>query len=252
MAKKRGPKKKLGPRPLVESHPDVLDGTAPAQPKRPKRGPSNPDGGPNLPPDGPNDPPPPGAQPPLSDDEQRFVDEWLVDRHPIRAYHRVFPGASHATARRESRDLCSRPQVQEEMRAARYAQRLRCRVAADSVLEEMGRIAHSDILEVTDPHTGLFRMPRAIPLEVRRCIASMRVSRERRTVTNSGGTRTTVVDSVLEYKFWNKVDALTRLWEHLGLKTAIPPLESLLQSLPEPLRTQVRTALIQTAQGQST
>ncbi len=198
----------------------------------------------HLPPDGPDGPPNPDPDAaPLSADEQRFVDEWLVDRNQTLAVLRAFPDVrGHREARGRGSDYAGRPHVRAEMRAVRHAQRLRCRVNADEALEEMARLAFSDILGLFDPRTQLLRLPRHIPLQVRKAISSVKISRERRTVVNdaTNSTRTTVTDSVIEYKLWDKNAALARLWEYLGLKTTIPPLEALLSLLPAPMRDEVR------------
>lgn len=199
---------------------------------------------PLLPPDPPEGPPPtPPDFPPLADDEERFVQEWQVDRHPTRAYQRANPGLSTRNAAARARTLLQRPHVLAEMRAVRHAQRLRCQVSADALLEEVARVAFADVLELFDPNTGLLRLPRQIPLETRKAISRIKVSRERRTITTTGSVRTVVADTVVEYTFWNKMDAAKALFEHLGLRTSITPLEAFLAALPEPLQSQVRAAL---------
>jgi hypothetical protein len=48
---------------------------------------------------------------------------------------------------------------------------------------------------------------------------------------------------VIEYKFANKLDALGKLFDLLGLKTSIPPIEALLLLLPPTLAAQIRAEL---------
>jgi phage terminase small subunit len=136
-----------------------------------------------------------------------------------------------------------RPNVAAEITAALAAQRIRSHVRADKVITELARVAFSDVLHLFTDDGERLRHPRHIPYDVRKAIASVRVSRERRTVTTKGKIRTIVTDNVIEYKFWNKNDALGRLMGHLGLTTEITPLESLLQALPRELAEQVRGAL---------
>ncbi len=236
--KKPAPKKPKFPKPRVTVEGTEKRGTKPALSKGPKK---------ELPPDPPEGPPPaqpgtPEAQP-LNEDEQRFIDEWLIDRHPPRAYMRAFAALSHATARTRGYEMSNRPHVRLEMRAARHAQRLRCRVSADLALDELCRVAFSDVNDLFDPGTHLLRLPARVPLETRRAIAKVKVSRERRTEIVGNNSRTIVTDSIVEYTFWSKLDALSRLFEHLGLKVPLPPLQVLLQSLPPGMAQLVATAI---------
>ena len=236
---KKPPPEPKGPKPEVRRQ--ATEAKAPKPRRRDPRVP------PRLPPDPPEGPPPTPEGPeaePLTDEERRFVDEWLYDRNPAAAFRRMHPEFDHRYCRRAAAALCGVPRVAFEMRAARHAQRVRCRVSADMVLEEMCRLAFSDVAELFDPQTGLLRMPRHIPLGVRRAVSRVRVSRERRTEIAGNNTRTIVTDSVIEYSFWNKADALGRLFEHLGLKTPLPPLQALLAALPPPLAAQLHPYLV--------
>ena len=183
------------------------------------------------------------AMQPLDENETLFVAEYLVDRNCAHAYRRLHPEANHQNARRLGWELRHRPNVDAEIQAAINAQRVRKRATADGVIDELARIANSDILDLYDPSTHQLRHPRHIPFETRRVIASMRVSRERTTTTTRGRTRTTVVESTIEYRLWNKLDALGKLANHFGLSTELPPLEVLLRALPHELAQAVRSAL---------
>jgi len=199
-------------------------------------------------------PPAPPAEPPNYDDpnpqtrpltemEQRFVDEYMIDRRAAEAYRRIAPHVGFRNARDQGKEMYGRPHVKAEIAAATRAQSIRCGAKADAVIQEIARIAFFDPLDLFDPQTNNLRHPRQIPIDTRRCIASVKVSRERRSTTGDGRTRTNVVESLVEYKFWPKNDALGKLASHLGLNVAIPPLESLLALLPPGLSQQVRLAI---------
>lgn len=195
------------------------------------------------PPAPPSPPPEVTAETPLSDDELRFVEEWIIDRNAAAAYRRAFPDCSHYNARRLGSLMRRRPNVDRECEAARSAQRIRSNVSADGVINELKRIAFSDIYQLYDPATNQLREARHIPYDLRKAVASVKISRERRSVSTRGRTRTTVTQSIVEYRFWDKVAALGKLMRHLGLEVEIPPLDVLLSALPRDLAEQVRVEL---------
>lgn len=204
--------------------------------------------GPRKRPVGPPDPPgsvPPGdpSLEPLSPDEQRFVEEWLVDRSSARAYRTCFPGCSHHAARNHGWEMRHRPNVDREIRAAVHAQSIRTQVTADRALKELARVAFSDVIDLYDPVTHQLRHPRHIPFEARRAIASIKVGRTRTTTRSDGQTETQVAEHVVAYTLWPKMDALGKICRHLGMDTEITPLEALLQALPRELAAAVRQAL---------
>lgn len=200
---------------------------------------------PGVPPPPPDDPNSPDR--PLDENEQRFVEEYLIDRNASRAYRTVYPGSTHHTARRHGYQIRNRPNVAREIEAAIRAQSVRTRVTADLALKEIARVAFSDIYDLFDPETHQLRQPRHIPYETRKAISSIKVARVRTTTTtrSRGRTQTTtsISDSIVTYTLWPKMEALGRLCRHLGLDTEITPLEALLQALPRELSMAVRTAL---------
>jgi hypothetical protein len=193
-----------------------------------------------------------GKEVTLTDEEQCFVNEYEVDRNAIDAARRCYPTVSVSTARRRADEMLARPHVAAEIRARRAAQRRRCQVEADLVLDEICNVAFSDILGLYDQQTGLLRMPRQIPYNVRKAISSVKISRERRytvTETSRGRTsQTTVTDTVIEYKLWPKMEALEKLCRYLGLDTEVPDLEKILNVLPKALGAQVRQIMLAEAQ----
>lgn len=203
----------------------------------PKRPPNRP--GPPTPP-----PPPVTADTPLDEHERRFVEEYLIDRIAGAAYRRTFPNVTYHSSYHLGVAMRDRPNVRAEINAGLHAQRIRSRVTADKVVDELARIAFSDVYALYDEASNQLRHPRHIPYDVRKAIASIKVTRRRTTTTRRGQTTTTTTDALVEYRLWNKVDALDKLMSHLGLKKAeIPPLDALLALLPPPLREQLRVLM---------
>lgn len=183
----------------------------------------------------------------LKPEHERFVGEYLITLNAVQAYRTAYPGTTYGTAAVQAHRLLKKPNIRAEIQAARRAQQQRTEITADKVLREIARIGFADVVDLFDDCDQL-RPLRQVPIETRRAIAAVKVTRARTTrrVTRNGKTRTTttVHESVVEYKFANKLDALGRLFDHLGLSTAISPIESLLLSLPPPLAAQLRLAMM--------
>jgi phage terminase small subunit len=170
------------------------------------------------------------------------VDEFLVDCNATRAYLTVHPHTTYAAARVGGSRLVAKANIAAEIKAGRVALQRRAGVRADAVLRELARVAFGDLVYIMDDHDRLLPL-RRVPLETRRAIKSVRVTRVRRTVTKNGRTRTTVTESVIEIQLWNKVEALRVLAEHFGLRQALPPIEVLLSLMPPDLSAAVRAEL---------
>jgi phage terminase small subunit len=193
-----------------------------------------------------NQPLPESAGVSLSPAEQRFVAEMLIDQNATRAYRAVHPNVTYAAARMAASRLVAKDNIRVELKAARQAQQRRTQISADGVLKELVRIAFSDPLYLCDRDDRMLPLHR-VPLATRRAIASMKVKRERVTqrVTKNGKTRTTVTtrESVVEYRFYDKLLALSKLFDYLGLSAGLPPLEVVLSMFPADLAQSVRQAL---------
>ncbi len=176
----------------------------------------------------------------LTPEQQRFVDEYLIDRNAVQAYRRTVPGTPYRSAATLSGRMLKKVEVKAEIDAALASERKRLRIGAETVTREVARLAFADLLEVEDAK-GKFRRLRDIPIDLRRAISSVKVRREKAQRPNRGGTRVTA--EVIEYKLWSKPDALEKLMKRLGLIQEITPLEALLGLLPVDLREEVRTAL---------
>lgn len=201
-------------------------------------------------PPAPPEPPPDPAALPLSELERRFVDEYMIDLCAARAYLAVQPGIDYRTAVTSGRRMRLRPHVAAEIRARKYDNRIRCKVRADNVLQELAYIAFLDIADLFGPENRLQPM-RAIPLASRRAVKAVKLRRERttrNTTTRREGRSTVTVDTTVhecevEVVLHDKVAALDKLCRYLGLDESIPPLDRLLDALPADLADAVRTRL---------
>lgn len=184
----------------------------------------------------------------LNPQQERFVDEYLIDLNGTRAYRAVYPDSTYGNARSEASRLLAKPNIRAEIRAARADQQRRTLITADRVLKELARVAFSDILDLFDEN-GLILNVSEIPLNARRAIASMKVRRVRtpRQAPNAGAgdspTDTRITEEIVEIRFVDKLGALDKLLKHFGLLKDPTPLEELLNLLPANLAAEVRTLL---------
>lgn len=177
----------------------------------------------------------------LTPEEERFVEEYLIDRNGTAAYIRAHPGTKRTTAGELASRLLKKVKVRTAVASGEKDLRRRSRVKAERVVEHAARIAFLDIGDVLDLSVSDFRPlpPREIPQDIRRAIQAVKVTRRR---LRSRGDEDYEVESV-EYKLPDKNAALDKLFRHLGLYKDLPPLEVLLGLLPPDIRAAVRANL---------
>lgn len=179
--------------------------------------------------------------PALTDDEERFVSEYLIDRNGTAAYIRAHPGTKRNTAAELASRLLKKVKIANAVKIGERDLRRRSKVKAERVVEHAARIAFLDIGDVLDLSVSDFRPlpPREIPRDVRRAIQAVKVTRRK---LKSRGEEDYEVESV-EYKLPDKNAALDKLFRHLGLYADLPLLEVLLGGLPPEVAAAVRAAL---------
>lgn len=178
----------------------------------------------------------------LTDDEQRFVDEYLIDRNATAAYARANPGVKRTTASTEGCKLLGKPKIVSAVKAASIELARSCKTSAIKEVRRLVMFAEADIGHAFDltADDWVPLPPRQIPFETRRAIASCKY-KKRDEYDRDGNKVATVVDA--EYRFVDKLAACDKLMRHLGLYKDLPALEVLLGILPPELREQVRAAL---------
>ena len=97
----------------------------------------------------------PARQRVLTEKQQRFVDEYLVDLNATQAAIRA--GYSPHTANEQGAQLLAKLSVQHAVREARSAQQKRTAITADTVLMEIANIALADARELVEVKTGCCR-----------------------------------------------------------------------------------------------
>jgi phage terminase small subunit len=178
----------------------------------------------------------------LTPSQQRFIEYLLIDPCSATAYQQAFPRCKAKHARTAASRMLAKPAVKEELKAARLAMQRRTNITADRVLEEVARLAFSDVSELVDVD-GSLKAPRDLPMETRRAIASTRV-KQVKIVTDTNGRRTfTSTEEVIEYRLFTKIGALQVLLRYLGLDRAVPGLSELFSHLPGELVAEVQAAM---------
>jgi phage terminase small subunit len=173
---------------------------------------------------------------PLTAQQQRFVDEYILDPNATQAYRRAFGTKSYWSAATEGRKLLKNPQIKREIAAARTAQQRRTRVTADRVLREVARLAFSDIdhvMDLTDPANPRLKPRSDIPHEAR--VAIQEVARTKH------GVRVKLAD---------KNVALDKLMRRLGMYQELTPMELILGLLPRDVADEMRRRIAQAVPGE--
>lgn len=152
----------------------------------------------------------------LSIRQERFCHEYVIDRKGGPAYGRAF-GRNRPTAAdyRSAQEYLSKPLIQKRVAELEAERTRRVELEADAVLRELMRVAFSDITEVMawDARSVTLRPSVDLDPESAAAVASVRARSEAR--RDNGGTTHTVIE--LDVRMHNKVAALERLAEHLGL-----------------------------------
>ncbi len=177
--------------------------------------------------------PPATAQTPLTPLEWDFVGEYVRNHgNATQAYMFVSPKVTYGSARALAAKLLAKINVKNAVaREFRRAARKRG-VNAERALEEVAHLAYTHIGQVIDPKTLAVR--KNIPPEVWRAIAQVET-----VTTGTGDCQTTRV----KVRMHGKVEALDRIFRHLGLYKDLPPLETILALLPPAVAAVIRGEL---------
>jgi phage terminase small subunit len=183
--------------------------------------------------------------PELTDRQERFVAEYLVDLNATAAAAR----AGYAKPNKQGPRLLVNVGVQARVAELRAEQLERVQVRADDVLRELMHVAFSDI---GDPDGGIldfggdqptFRPARQVSRRSRKCISSWAMTER---VIGRGDDA--VTETKTKFTLWNKLQALDKLMRHLGLLKEKEPLEAFLARLPAELAASLRGLLLEDLQ----
>ena len=152
----------------------------------------------------------------LTEKQQQFVIEYLIDLNATAAYLRAGYKSSKEAAAVGAFRLLRNAKIQEAIQACRQKAIRRLQLTADQIIDEVKNIAYSDVGDILD-FTGeeaRLKPAKEISPAARRTISSVKVKRY---VEGKGDDARTV--EVTEFRLWDKVAALGRLCNHLGIGT---------------------------------
>ena len=114
---------------------------------------------------------------PLTDKQQRFVEEYMVDLNATQAAIRA--GYSLETAEQIGYQLLQKTSVLKAISQARQAQQARTAITADKVLMEIANVALADARELVEVKTGCCRCCYGEGHKYQRTLLEMNTDRER-------------------------------------------------------------------------
>ena len=144
----------------------------------------------------------------MDDKRARFIAEYLIDKNATQAAIRA--GYSQKTARSQGQRLLTNADVAHAIAEQAAKQLERADLTAQRILEEMRRLALSDVRGLFD-QDGNLRPIHTLTPEQAAAIASLEVVKKN--VAAGDGH----VDTIHKVKVWDKTRALEMLAKHFGL-----------------------------------
>ncbi|MDR2274368.1 MAG: terminase small subunit [Sphingobacterium sp.] len=142
----------------------------------------------------------------LTDKQQRFVEEYMVDLNATQAAIRA--GYSVDTAQQMGSENLSKPVIQEAIQQQKQLLSESTGITAERVLAEYAKIAFSDVRELFNPDNNLYDI-RQLDDNTASAIASVEID-----ALNVQGMQ---VGETKKVKMYNKLTALEALGKHIGL-----------------------------------
>lgn len=142
----------------------------------------------------------------LTDKQQRFVEEYMVDLNATQAAIRA--GYSQNTAHSIGAENLIKPEIQEAIQKRKQELSDQTGITAERVLKEYAKIAFSDIRELYTPDNNLYDI-RQLDDETAGAVMSVEVD-----VMNVQGMP---IGETKKVKLYDKLRALEALGKHIGL-----------------------------------
>jgi phage terminase small subunit len=150
--------------------------------------------------------PTPGA---LSPKQAAFIAEYLIDLNATQAAIRA--GYSANVAAQQGAENLRKPYIADAIQAAQRAHLAAAGVSKARLLQELGRIALSQVSAYFDPVTGAARHPAELGPDAGAALAGFEV------VIKNAEAGDGHTDTIHKFKLWDKVKAIELYMKHYGM-----------------------------------
>lgn len=151
----------------------------------------------------------------VSPKRARFVQEYLKDLNATQACIRA--GYSPNGARVTGYWLLQQPVVAEAVQKAQARRAETAGITAQRVLDELARIAFSDLRQLFHPETGELLAISALDKDAAAAVSGVEVTREKTTQLGDQAKGVRVDEALVKVKLWDKPKALELLARHMGM-----------------------------------
>ncbi|MGI9077039.1 MAG: terminase small subunit [Gemmatimonadaceae bacterium] len=151
---------------------------------------------------------------PLTPKQARFAEEYLVDLNATKAAQRA--GFSGKTAYSAGQRLLKNVEVAKRIAELMAKRSERVEVKADEVLRELLIILRSDVRQFNVNELGQLTLEEGAPDNAWRAVSSVK----HRITTREGTDGESFTTREIEFRLWNKNDAIAQSMKHLGLYAA--------------------------------
>jgi phage terminase small subunit len=154
----------------------------------------------------------------LTGKQVRFIDEYLVDLNATQSAIRA--GYSKKTAAKIGFETLQKPEIAKAIEAKRKELAAGLGITREKVLQEMAKLAFSDVRKLFDAHGQLLH-PTKWPEEAAGAVAGMDLVEEWGEKKDGDGKE--VIGYTKKLKLWDKGKQLENLLKHLGMAEDKPP-----------------------------
>lgn len=144
---------------------------------------------------------------PAEDRHERFCQEYLLDLNATAAYQRTYPDSSPAAAEVGGCRLLGNAKVANRIAELQAELLSRVQVSQDDILRELMILGYSDVRHYEVDEHGHLTLAEGAPDVAWRAVSSVK-----HRITSNGEYTTREI----EYKLWNKNNALELLGRHKG------------------------------------
>ncbi|AUQ74767.1 terminase small subunit [Phaeobacter piscinae] len=148
----------------------------------------------------------------LNEKQKRFAEEYLIDLNATQAAIRA--GYSERTAEQQGYQLLQKTSVMEAVRDAQEARSKRTEITQDKVLQELAKVAFSDLRKVLTTGGALIDA-QDWEDDVAGFVSSVEVVKKPSGEYDEDGNP--IIDHVHKIRAWDKMAALEKLGKHLGM-----------------------------------